>query len=104
MAELLDSFPQPPHPRTGNAVEAAKYEELLSDAVDDGRLTYQEAEALSRQARVTRLTGPQLRQLHQRAWEAMYPGTKDADWHAPCARAAPRDVSVGRRARVLRSR
>jgi DNA polymerase III epsilon subunit family exonuclease len=82
VAELLDSFPQSPHLRTGNAVEEAKYEELLSDAVDDGRLTYQEAEALSRQARLTRLTGPQLRHLHQTAWESQYSDAKDADWHA----------------------
>jgi hypothetical protein len=50
--------------------------------VHDGRLTYEEASALTRQARQTRLTGPQLRELHQNAWEATYFDTKDADWTA----------------------
>ncbi len=82
VAELLDSFPQSPHPRTGDAAQVARYTALLDDAVEDGRLTYEEAEALTHQARLTRLTGTQLRQLHQKAWEATYPDTKDADWHA----------------------
>jgi hypothetical protein len=55
---------------------------LLTEAVHDGRLTYEEADALTRQARLTRLTGPQLRELHQKAWEATYPDAKDADWTA----------------------
>ncbi len=82
VAELLDSFPQSPKPRTGDAVQVKKYMALLAEAVHDGRLTYEEADALTRQARLTRLTGPQLRGLHQKAWEAAYPDTKDADWTA----------------------
>jgi DNA polymerase III epsilon subunit-like protein len=82
VAELLDSFPQSPKPRTGDAVQVKKYMALLTEAVHDGRLTYEEADALTRQARLTRLTGPQLRELHQKAWEATYPDTKDADWTA----------------------
>jgi DNA polymerase III epsilon subunit-like protein len=80
MSELLDSFPQSPKPRTGDPTQVEKYAALLTDAVDDGRLTYEEADALTRQARLTRLGGLQLRQLHQNAWETTYPDTKDADW------------------------
>ncbi|WP_234810354.1 3'-5' exonuclease [Mycolicibacterium moriokaense] len=82
VAELLDSFPQSPAPRTGDPTQIDNYTALLTEAVDDGRLTYEEAAALTRQARLTRLTGPQLRELHQKAWEATYPETKDADWSA----------------------
>jgi DNA polymerase III epsilon subunit family exonuclease len=82
VAELLDSFPQSPKPRTGDPVQVKKYMALLTDAVHDGRLTYEEASALTRQARQTRLTGPQLRELHQNAWETTYFDTKDADWTA----------------------
>lgn len=82
VAELLDSFPQSSQARTGDSAQVEKYTALLSESVDDGRLTYEEADALTRQARLTRLTGPQLRELHQKAWEATYPETKDADWTA----------------------
>lgn len=81
VAELLDSFPQSPNPRAGDPLEAEKYVALLADAVADGRLTYEEADALTHQARRTRLTGPQLRELHRKAWDATYPVDKDADWH-----------------------
>ncbi|MGV0593110.1 DUF4236 domain-containing protein [Mycolicibacterium porcinum] len=80
VAELLSSFPCARTPRAGEPAEIAKYKTVLADAVDDGRLTYEEAEALTRQARRTRLTGPQLLDLHQQAWEATYPDEKDADW------------------------
>jgi DNA polymerase III epsilon subunit-like protein len=80
VAELLSSFPRSHTPRTGEPAEISKYKIVLADAVDDGRLTYEEAEALTRQARRTRLTGPQLLDLHQQAWEATYPDEKDADW------------------------
>jgi hypothetical protein len=63
-------------------VQVKKYMALLTEAVHDGRLTYEEADALTRQARLTRLTGPQLRELHQKAWEETYPDAKDADWTA----------------------
>jgi len=82
VAELLDSFPQSPHPRTGDRTEVDRYTALLAEAVDDGRLTYEESEALTRQARRTRLTGTQLRELHRNAWEATYPDAEEADWHA----------------------
>lgn len=82
VAELLQSFPQSPTPRTGDAVQVKKYMALLTEAVHDGRLTYAEADALTRQARLTRLTGPQLRRLHQKAWEATFLDAKDADWTA----------------------
>jgi DNA polymerase III epsilon subunit family exonuclease len=82
VAELLDSFPQSPKPRTGDAVQVKKYTALLTEAVHDGRLTYEEADALTRQARLTRLTGTQLRELHQKAWEATHLGTEDVDWIA----------------------
>ncbi|UMB71203.1 DUF4236 domain-containing protein [Mycobacterium paraterrae] len=80
VAELLDSFPQSPKIRTGDATQVQRYRNLLADAVHDGRLTYEEADALTKQARLTRLTGPQLRTIHQQAWEATYPSAKAADW------------------------
>jgi DNA polymerase III epsilon subunit-like protein len=40
VAELLDSFPQSPKPRTGDPAEIGRYQALLADAVEDGRLTY----------------------------------------------------------------
>lgn len=82
VAALLDSFPQSPKLRTGDILQIEKYKTLLTDAVHDGRLTYEEADALTRQARLTRLTGPQLRQIHQKAWDATYPNTKAANWAA----------------------
>jgi hypothetical protein len=80
VATLLESFPQSPTPRGGNPAEIDRYKQVLADAVDDGRLTYEEADALSRQARLTRLTGDQLLDIHRQAWEAAYPEDKDADW------------------------
>jgi len=81
VAELLNSFPQSPHPRTGDPAQARQYVAMLTDAVEDGRLTYEEAEALTRQARATRLTGPQLKTLHHTAWNETYPDGKASDWH-----------------------
>ncbi|MGB3485953.1 MAG: DUF4236 domain-containing protein [Mycobacterium sp.] len=81
VAELLDSFPQSPRPRRGDPAEAEKYTALLTEACDDGRLTYEEADTLTRQARRTGLTGPQLRRLHQTAWQAAFPTAEDTDWH-----------------------
>lgn len=80
VAELLDSFPQSPHPRSGDAAAIESYKTVLADAVQDGRLTYEEADALTRQARRTRLTGIQLRELHGHAWEAAFPAELDVDW------------------------
>ena len=68
--------------RASAPAQVEKYTALLTEAVDDGRLTYEEADALTRQARLTRLTGSQLRELRQNAWEATYSETKDADWTA----------------------
>lgn len=82
VAELLNSFPRSHTPRFGEPDEISKYKTVLADAVNDGRLTYEEAEALSRQARRTRLTGPQLLELHQHAWDTSYPEEKDADWES----------------------
>lgn len=82
VAELLDSFPQSPKQRAGDPVQSERYVALLADAVDDGRLTYAEADALTQQARRTRLTGPQLRGLHQKAWDATYPDAHNTDWRA----------------------
>jgi DNA polymerase III epsilon subunit-like protein len=80
VAALLESFPQSPTPRAGDAAEIDRYKQVLADAVDDGRLTYEEADSLSRQARLTRLTGDQLLDIHRQAWESAYPEHKDADW------------------------
>lgn len=81
VAELLNSFPDSPYPRSGDPAQAQQYVALLTDAVEDGRLTYEEAEALTRQARATRLTGPQLKSLHHTAWNETYPDSKVDDWH-----------------------
>jgi DNA polymerase III epsilon subunit-like protein len=80
IASLLDSFPQSPNNRDGDAVETEKYLGLLAEAVEDGRLTYEEADALTRQARRTRLTGSQLRRLHRRAWDEAFLDVKNMDW------------------------
>lgn len=80
VSEVLDAFPQSPTPRTGDSAEVERYKAVLAEAVDDGRLSYEEADKLTRQARLTRLTGIQLRQLHQQAWNATHPVDKDADW------------------------
>ena len=80
VAALLDSFPQSPNPRSGDPTAIERYREVLADAVEDGRLTYEEAETLTRQACLTRLTGPQLRALHRQAWESAFPEDRDADW------------------------
>lgn len=80
VAELLAAFPQSPTPRHGDAAEVDTYQNLLARAVEDGRLSYEEADSLTKQARLTRLTGTQLRALHQQAWDNTYPDAKTADW------------------------
>ncbi|WP_100492843.1 DUF4236 domain-containing protein [Mycobacteroides abscessus] len=80
VAELLDAFPQSPTPRRGDPAEVDTYRNLLADAVEDGRLSYEEADSLTKHARLTRLTGTQLRALHQQAWDNTYPDAKTADW------------------------
>ncbi|OBJ42538.1 hypothetical protein A5630_20720 [Mycolicibacterium mucogenicum] len=80
VAELLDAFPQSPTPRRGDPAEVDRYRNLLAHAVEDGRLSYEEAALLTKQARLTRLTGTQLRALHQLAWDNTYPDAKTADW------------------------
>lgn len=81
VAELLDAFPQSPVARIGDPPAISQYQAVLTDAVEDGRLTYEEAAALTDRARLTRLTGTQLRQLHQKAWEAAFP-EHGSDWAA----------------------
>lgn len=80
LTDLLDAFPQSPTPRAGNAIEVQHYQELLTQSVDDARLTFAEAEALTRQARLTRVTGTQLRELHRKAWYDTFAGDATADW------------------------
>ncbi|MEH3141160.1 MAG: DUF4236 domain-containing protein [Mycobacterium kyogaense] len=80
MASLLDSFPQSPNNREGDVVETEKYLSLLAEAVEDGRLTYEEADALTRQARRTRLTGSQLRGLHRQGWDEAFVDVKETNW------------------------
>ncbi|MDB5495958.1 MAG: hypothetical protein JWP86_3295, partial [Phenylobacterium sp.] len=80
VAELLASFPQSDTPRCGDEKAIGRYRELLTDCVEDGRLTMKEASALSAQARLTRLTGTQLRQLHQAAWTSAFSEEASADW------------------------
>jgi DNA polymerase-3 subunit epsilon len=80
VADLLASFPQSSRTRAGDAVEVEKYLALLAECVEDGRLTFDEAQSLTCQARRTRLTGTQLCEIHRQAWEATFPDEKDVDW------------------------
>lgn len=80
LAGLLASFPQSPIPRAGDSRALTAYQQLLQDSVEDGRLTYEEADSLTKAARRTRVTGTQLRELHQSAWRSAFPGDVDADW------------------------
>jgi DNA polymerase-3 subunit epsilon len=79
VAELLAAFPQSPRDRDGDPVEVENYLALLAESVEDGLLTYDEAQALTAQACRTRLTGSQIRELHRQAWQATFPEEKDAD-------------------------
>lgn len=80
VADLLASFPQSTRARDGDRVEVEAYLALLAESVEDGRLTFEEAQALTLQARRTRLTGTQLREIHRQAWDATFPDAKDATW------------------------
>jgi DNA polymerase-3 subunit epsilon len=80
VADLLASFPQSNRTRAGDPVEVEKYLALPAECVEDGRLTFDEAQALTRQARRTRLTGTQLRDIHRQAWEATFPDEQSVDW------------------------
>ncbi len=80
VADLLASFPQSSRTRAGDPVEVEKYLALLAECVEDGRLTFEEAQALTRQARRTLLTGTQLRDIHRQAWDATFPDEKGVDW------------------------
>ena len=80
VAELLASFPQSPTPRKGNPAAIARYRSLLSDCVEDGRLTFEEATSLTKQARLTQLTGTQLRKLHEDAWATAFHDEAESEW------------------------
>lgn len=80
VAALLRSFPQSSTPRRGDSAEIERYRALLDDCVEDGRLTFEEAAALSAQARRTRLSGTQLRSLHREAWKSAFGEDADTDW------------------------
>jgi hypothetical protein len=80
VAELLTPFPQSPIPRRGDRAAIARYSRLLDESVQDGRLSFDEAAALLKQARLTRVTGTQLRELHRNAWNAAFPEEASADW------------------------
>jgi DNA polymerase-3 subunit epsilon len=80
VAALLKSFPQSSTPRRGDPAEIDRYHALLDECVEDGRLTFEEAAALSAQARRTRLTGTQLRSLHHDAWQSAFGQDAHGDW------------------------
>ena len=73
MSELIAAFPQSPHPRAGDPDEVENYLALIAECVEDGRLTYEETRALTQQAQRTRMTGTQIRYVHQLAWESQFP-------------------------------
>ena len=79
VADLLASFPQSTRARDGDRVEVEAYLALLAESVEDGRLTFEEAQALTLQARRTRLTGTQLRGPPPRMG-CQFPDAKDATW------------------------
>ena len=80
VAELLALFPQSPTPRTGNPAAIARYKSLLDDCVEDGRLTFEQATSLTKQARLTQLTGTQLRKLHEDAWATAFHEDAESEW------------------------
>jgi DNA polymerase-3 subunit epsilon len=80
VAALLKSFPQSSTQRRGDPAEIDRYHALLDECVEDGRLTFEEAAALSAQARRTRLTGTQLRSLHRDAWQSAFGEDARSDW------------------------
>jgi len=80
VAELLASFPQSSTPRAGNPAAIEQYKRLLELSLADGRLTFDEAEALTKQTRLTGLTGTQLRALHHQGWLAAFPEDAHLDW------------------------
>ena len=80
VAELLTSFPQSEVRRRGDQPAIDRYKEMLDECVEDGRLSFDEAASLLRQARLTGLTGTQLRELHRQAWISAFPAEVTADW------------------------
>ncbi len=80
MTDLLAAFPQSSTARAGDPLELQHYQQLLTESVEDARLTFDEAEALTRQARLTRVTGTQLRDLHRQAWYDTFQPDTTADW------------------------
>jgi DNA polymerase III epsilon subunit-like protein len=80
VAELLASLPQSPTPRKGNPAAIARYRSLLDNSVEDGRLTFEEATSLTKQARLTQLTGAQLRTLHEDAWATAFHEDAESEW------------------------
>lgn len=70
---FLRSLPQSPTPRVGDARAVAAYRELIEEVLDDGRLTYDEVQRLAGAARLTGLTGTQLREVHRQAWQEAFP-------------------------------
>jgi DNA polymerase III epsilon subunit-like protein len=80
VAELLASFPQSTQTRVGNPDEVEDYLALLAESVEDGLLPFEEAQALIPQACRTRLTGSQLRNPRQQAWNNTFPDEKNCDW------------------------
>lgn len=80
VADLLASFPQSTRERHGDPDEVENYLALLAECVEDGRLTFDEARSLTEQARRTRFSGNQLRDLHRQAWQSTFPDAKNSDW------------------------
>ena len=74
MSALIEAFPQSPNQRAGDPTEVESHLALLSECVEDGRLTYEATRALTEQVQRTRLTGTQIRDLHREAWETIFPG------------------------------
>lgn len=76
MSALIEAFPQSPNHRAEDPTEVESYLALLSECLEDGRLTYEETRAMTEQVQRTRLTGTQIRDLHREAWQTIFPG----DW------------------------
>jgi DNA polymerase III subunit epsilon len=80
VAALLESFPQSPTHGAATRPRLTVTRGLLDECVHDGRLTFEEAAALSSQARRTRVNGTQLRSLHHDAWLSAFGDHARGDW------------------------
>lgn len=88
MAGLINAFPQSPHSRTGDPDEVENYLALLAECIEDGKLTDEESRELIQQVQRSRLTGTQIRYVHQLAWQSQF-----QDYQKPTSELDPAERS-----------